>query len=230
MFNVTEINPRMFLDCQLFKQLTEMEIEQLLGLCDFHQFPTGRTIWREGLLEQSLWCVVSGRCTVVRTVSGGMEHQLATLGPSDLFGEVSFFSRSGHSATIRTLEDAILIRLSKDRFDELPNYGSLAQKIACNVSSAMATKFRRLENYTLRMLDVPSAQDEESTAEPQNLVPLDLYRPPELRLASESALPEQRSPRASYWPLVSWVALIIAVACGLVFASNPEADLSFLQR
>ncbi|MBM83287.1 MAG: hypothetical protein CMJ78_22225 [Planctomycetaceae bacterium] len=227
LLNPIAMNLRLKADCLLFDGLIDMEIEQILNLCDQRFFSKGRTVLREGLVDQSLWCVLSGRCVVVRTVQGGVEHQFATLGPGDVFGEVSFFSRSGHSATVRTLEDVELIQLRRERFDELSPYGSLAQKLAQNVSTITARKFRRLENYTLRLLDRPSVEGEE-TIEPKAPIPLALYRPSGFVVCGSEASHSEQS-RWSPWGLVTWSALIAVVAIVLWLGEEPDRFLMLLK-
>jgi len=83
-------------------------------------FPAEAVIFREGDEGDALYAVTRGRVRISRLLAGG-EEALAILGPGEIFGEMAILnpSASGRSADARAHEDAILLELSRARFEGL---------------------------------------------------------------------------------------------------------------
>jgi CRP-like cAMP-binding protein len=75
----------------------------------------GSPVFEQGSPADGLYIVVSGSVRVLG--DGGAE--LSVLGPGDFFGEVSLLDGSPHGQTIVAVEDAELLVVAKERFDDL---------------------------------------------------------------------------------------------------------------
>ena len=92
-------------------------------------FKDGETVFTEGEESNFLYYIVSGELQVVAG-----EKVLATLNPSDLFlGEMSFLLNDKRSATVRSVGESELLKISKESFvnviKQKPHYGIFLARI-----------------------------------------------------------------------------------------------------
>jgi CRP-like cAMP-binding protein len=146
--------------CPIFRDMTIDEREQVLLLLEHETYGKGEVILREGNSHQILWILVHGKCEVVKNAKHGATRQLATLEPGAVFGEMSFFEKAPHSASIRALTDVEVMRLSREKYDHLRDTGSLAAcKIAASVNLILAQRLRRMDEWTCTLLESPDVAD-----------------------------------------------------------------------
>jgi rhodanese-related sulfurtransferase len=101
-----------------FSQLPAAHIEELLKRFERIQTERGQAIIREGDEGDYYYVVESGRFQVERLV-GGAKVVLAELKNGDAFGEEALVSEAKRNATVVSLGDGGLLRLSKHDFNEL---------------------------------------------------------------------------------------------------------------
>ena len=136
--------------------MTPDEQQPVLALMEHERYPQGETILREGRSIQILWIIVRGQCEVVKSTSNGGEQQLALLGPAAVFGEMSFFLQAKHSASIRTLSDVEVMRMSREGYDRLIEAcPSAARKIASNVVGILAERIRQMDDWVCQLVERP---------------------------------------------------------------------------
>lgn len=144
-------------ECPIFADMTLDDRERVLALFEHESFPTGEEILHEGRSVQILWIIVSGRCEVRKSTSEGGKRVLAELEQGAVFGEMSFFHPAPHSASVCAVTDVEVIRLSRERFEELAShYPSAAFKIAANTAAVQAERLRRMDEWIGRLLEGPN--------------------------------------------------------------------------
>jgi CRP/FNR family cyclic AMP-dependent transcriptional regulator len=83
------------------------------------RYPAEAVIFREGEPGDSICVIAVGRVRISRRISGG-EEALAILKPGEIFGEMAVLDPGrGRSADARAHEDAVVLELSRSRFDAL---------------------------------------------------------------------------------------------------------------
>jgi CRP/FNR family cyclic AMP-dependent transcriptional regulator len=83
------------------------------------RYPAEAVIFREGEPGDSICVIALGRVRISRRLSGG-EEALAILKPGEIFGEMALLDPGrGRSADARAHEDAVVLELSRSRFDAL---------------------------------------------------------------------------------------------------------------
>ncbi len=92
-------------------------------------FKDGETVFTEGEESNFLYYIVSGELQIVAG-----KKVLATLNPSDLFlGEMSFLLNDKRSATVRSVGESRLLKISKESFvnviKQKPHYGIFLARI-----------------------------------------------------------------------------------------------------
>jgi CRP-like cAMP-binding protein len=82
-------------------------------------YPSESVIFREGDSGDAIYVIARGRVRISRRISGG-EEAFAFLSPGEIFGEMALLDPgSGRSADAVVHEDAVVLELSRTRFDAL---------------------------------------------------------------------------------------------------------------
>jgi CRP-like cAMP-binding protein len=103
----------------LFSGLSREDIAKILGRLEEKSFHAGTTILSQGDQGDSFYFIQSGAVQVVLEGGGGRRETIAVLGPQDSFGEMALFSGEPRSATIITVKDTTVWRLSREAWNEL---------------------------------------------------------------------------------------------------------------
>lgn len=104
------------------------------------EYKKEQIVYREGDPPNAFYCVITGRAQVfVRTPSGD-EHTLIYLHRGDYVGIVSLLTGDPHSATVRIINDSLILKIDKPSFDyllkEIP-------QLAINLSQSLSRRLRR---------------------------------------------------------------------------------------
>jgi CRP-like cAMP-binding protein len=141
--------------------LTLEERRQVVELLEFETYPQGEAILREGRQTQILWFVLTGKCEVVKSLKPGSEQRFAVLESGAIFGEMSFISPAPHSATVRTLSEVEVARLSRANYNRLLDVSpSAAYKIALKILNVLSARLRRMDDWTCTLVDSNNAEAE----------------------------------------------------------------------
>ncbi|MEJ5375203.1 MAG: sigma 54-interacting transcriptional regulator [bacterium] len=146
---------------QDWMQLTREELLYLAQTAEAVEFQPGQVIFREGDPGDALYLVGSGRVSVLKATQEDSPSQLLMeLGPPAILGEMSLLDLAPRSATVKVSgqETAILLRISRERFQELLASSSpLALKLTYRLARLLSHRLRtsnveriRLERDLLR--------------------------------------------------------------------------------
>ena len=102
-----------------FSFMNEAERKGLLDTGILYLFNTGEPIIREGDLDRSVYIILDGRVRVSTTDHKNEEFELAVLGPSEFFGEISFLTGKPRSSSVAALESCVLIEFTHANLEEL---------------------------------------------------------------------------------------------------------------
>jgi anion transporter len=103
----------------LFSGLSREDIAKILGKLEEKSFSAGTTVVSQGDKGDSFYFIQSGAVQVILESGGGRRESIAVLGPQDSFGEMALFSGEPRSATIITVKDTTVWRLSREAWNEL---------------------------------------------------------------------------------------------------------------
>jgi CRP-like cAMP-binding protein len=133
--------------CSLFRGMSPAERHDVLSLLEPQCYLPGTSIFAEGESVQYIWIVLRGRCQIFKKAGSGEEIVLGIIEPYGIFGEMSFFQPAPHSASIRALSEVEVVRLPRDKYDQLLREGSLAAyKLAFNTMGVLIERLRRMDN------------------------------------------------------------------------------------
>ncbi len=98
------------------------------------------TLFRQGEPGDAMYVVVEGRFRVAGATASGTEVTLGEIGPGEWTGEMAVLTGQPRSATLRALEDGLLVRLPREGWDELARrYPALASRL----TEAIGPRLRR---------------------------------------------------------------------------------------
>jgi small-conductance mechanosensitive channel/CRP-like cAMP-binding protein len=98
----------------LFSHLSAEQLQQVAPLTRCVRFAAGEAVVIEGEEGDILYQLVEGRIEVTKLFEGGLERKVAELEPGAIFGEMSVFRGEPRSATVRTLQECVLMEVERE--------------------------------------------------------------------------------------------------------------------
>lgn len=133
-----------FLDrIHLFHGLSLDDLEAIALKLQQRETPADTLIFERGAKPDGFYLIYKGKVKVTRPREKG-EDFLAILSAGDYFGEEALFENRNRSASIRTLEDSLLLFLSREDFNAL-----LAKYEVLKPNFQVAIKSRKLARQTM---------------------------------------------------------------------------------
>ncbi|HEX5104258.1 MAG TPA: cyclic nucleotide-binding domain-containing protein [Pirellulaceae bacterium] len=149
-----KVDPQQLQRVELFDNLTTQQAGEILAACTEVLCTAGRVIFETGQEERALYILLEGTVEVDVASPRAGERQLAQLEQGSVFGESSFFHASPHSATVKALTDAKLLRLDREQFNELLKKDNVAAlRVAANAAKILAAKLQEADRCIAGLLE-----------------------------------------------------------------------------
>ncbi len=147
----------------LMRGLSEDQIEEVFNRMEHLCYESDSLILTQGEANPGIWLLSSGCAEVVRDgIGGNPERVLALLGPGSVFGEMSFFRKTPHTANVRSVQQSTVHKLSWSALEELKkDAGEIAVVLLANIVTVAAERLHLMDNWVCRLLEsneVPSSQ------------------------------------------------------------------------
>jgi len=127
-----------------------------LKLCELGQevvISAGSRVVSQGETPEFFYVIQSGRLRVFRETADGIQTSLTELGPGAYFGEVALVTGQPRSASVETLTEARLIKVSQVEFDRLLDQNpKLARHIINQLANWLVTGDSRLEKEVVHQV------------------------------------------------------------------------------
>jgi len=129
-------------DVPLFAGLSRRHLRRLAEHADVTSFREGEFMVREGQQGGTFYVILAGEAKVVRS-----DRTIATLSPSDFFGEISLLDGGPRSADVIAASPVKAIRIFKKAFDRV-----VAEEpgVAAKILEVVALRLRNAERRSLR--------------------------------------------------------------------------------
>lgn len=129
---------------RLFADLSAQEVELVQRACQKKVLVAGEDLFCENDEGASLFIVQSGRVEIFKNIRGDLDRSLASMGPGEVLGEMSFVDASRRSAGARTTEPSEFLVLERKAFEarverEQP---TVAARVYRNLAAIMAMRVR----------------------------------------------------------------------------------------
>jgi len=129
-------------DHPLFRYFTESERDRIEAIGDVKRIAEGAFLIRAGELDSSLFAIEDGHLDIIGN-DDGKQTVLATVGPGDVIGEVSFIDDSPRTVAVRAGEDASVRVWHKRTLSEaLAFEPQLLAKFAVAMSELLVERLR----------------------------------------------------------------------------------------
>jgi hypothetical protein len=103
----------------LFAGFSQDEFTAFTRVMNVHPLPSGVPIVEQNDTGKSVYIIANGSVKVFTTLLSGDRVDLAVLGPSDFFGEMSFLTGKTRTATVETAEDSVILEVTEDKLKEV---------------------------------------------------------------------------------------------------------------
>lgn len=114
-----------------FDHVPPADRERLADGLHYAPFAAGEVITRQGAEAHWLYLILSGEAEVRLRGDGGLEREVARLGPGQFFGEMSLMTGAPRRATVVAATDVVSYRLDKAVFQAvLHDRPELAERVA----------------------------------------------------------------------------------------------------
>jgi CRP/FNR family cyclic AMP-dependent transcriptional regulator len=139
-------------DIQLFEGLTPAQLDWVSHRAHRRVFPTGKNVMIVEQPGEAVYIILHGTVKVY-TEQGGRDAILSILGSGDLIGEMSLIDSVGHSASVVTLEDSLMLWMDKVTFNYmLDNFPPIARNLVKILSARVRLSDQMIQS--LATLDV----------------------------------------------------------------------------
>ncbi len=136
----------------IFKALENMELAALVPFLEERRFPSGAIVFSEGDEGDFIGFVVSGTLTVAKWSQRDRREVLCTISKGAIVGEFSMMVGLPRTATVATMEDSILLTLSRDALDAMiEKHPATGIKIMKIIIHAQALRHNRVADRFLKV-------------------------------------------------------------------------------
>lgn len=146
----------------LFRRVSEGDLEELATHLIERRFPKNATVVEEGLPGDYMYVIREGRVKVTKASEDGREKIMNFLEKGAFFGDMALLGNETRSASVKTLEESLLLALSRRDFIDLlrqsPDLSlavieELANRLRETNEQARSLSFQGVEERTRSLLE-----------------------------------------------------------------------------
>lgn len=140
----------------LFVDLTPEEIREVVRASEKLQLQTGDLLFVQGDVAEAVYILQSGELQVRADSPMGEDIILAMLGPGTVVGELALIDGGPRSATVESLSNCAVYRLSREDFNKLKaQFRPAAFKVILNLAKTVDSRRRQAERRIAEVFDDP---------------------------------------------------------------------------
>ncbi len=141
----------------LLNELNERDLDWMLTKGSRQQVKAGTILIKEGEPTDALYIVVEGSLTVSIAALGGRE--ISTIGGGEVLGEMSFVDDRPPSATVKAIEDSLVLAIPRKELSEkLQKDVLFALRFYRAITKFLSTRLRGAVNWLSDDKDVLNSQ------------------------------------------------------------------------
>ena len=138
----------------LFYGMSTDDLNAIAAACAEVNYAAGEAVFQEGEVSRALWLLLDGKVEVDLNVPKAGEREIAELNAPSMFGESSFFHSHPHSATVRTLTPVRLLKLDRQRFDQLvADNNEAALRLGVKAAEILAGRLYQTDRFVEKLLE-----------------------------------------------------------------------------
>ena len=121
----------------LFEGLSRKDLEKVAKLVRGRTIRQGELLFKEGDPGDKFYILQSGSVEILKEKAGSEPDRLAVKKPGDSFGEMALLTDAPRSATVRAVEQANLLVVSREQFEELLGGDTLAMRVMRSLAKSL---------------------------------------------------------------------------------------------
>jgi small-conductance mechanosensitive channel/CRP-like cAMP-binding protein len=123
----------------IFAGMNRTQLDLIVAASQLNSYGPGEAIVEEGAEGESLYHLIEGHVEVLKRIDNGETIPVRQLGPGNVFGEMTLLLDAPRSATVRALEECLLLKVKRGNLrDLLEESPGLLERIAAMVSARQA--------------------------------------------------------------------------------------------
>src|SRR5581483_1850319 len=131
-------------EMNLFDALSPEAFKKILGIARRENVEAGSALLREGAVGDTLYIILSGKVKVYKTGDNMEQIEIALLSSGSIFGEMGVFDGQPNSASIITVEDSIVLAITRQRlFDFLHENPEIAIPLMHTMIYILSARLRK---------------------------------------------------------------------------------------
>jgi CRP/FNR family transcriptional regulator, cyclic AMP receptor protein len=135
-------------DIPIFSELSPEELDKVTDIANLRQYKKRMYVFMEGDKREAVYFIQSGVVKAYKIDEDGNEQVISLLHQGDMFPHVGFFDNSPYPATVEVVQDAELIVIRIDDFDEvLMKHPSIAIKVMKIMGQKILTLQERVQDF-----------------------------------------------------------------------------------
>lgn len=134
----------------LFSKLNWFELRFIASRIEFREYKKKDIVYRKGEPADAFYCLVSGRVLAYAIDAQGQQRNIEYIYRGMYFGIVSILTGDPHSLSFEALNDSVVIRIPKDRFDEILKK---IPKLGVEISYSLSRRLRKQEGQEKLILE-----------------------------------------------------------------------------
>lgn len=141
---------------ELLSDLSDQEVDQLVNFLDREQYVPGETIFYQEEPSTSLFIIQSGTVEISKMSSeeGDEYTPLVQLTEGNIFGEISFLTKSDRSASAVASTRVVLYSISRNNFENIiTEHPSLACRIYDALVQVLCYRLQRTDRKLIDLAD-----------------------------------------------------------------------------
>lgn len=135
-------------DSSIFDGLADADLTTLLAGLEQRRFPPNSLVLAEGDAPRDMYVIQAGQADVFITDRNGESHRVGGVGPGDTLGEMSLFTGSPVSATVRATTDFDVYVLSQD---DLQRVVARFPRVFLNIGAILSDRLARSNRKSLKV-------------------------------------------------------------------------------
>jgi len=132
----------------IFQRASAAELEQLGGIAKRESLKPNTVVFFQGDRADKLYVILSGAAKVYQQADDGKQKIIGTLGPGEIFGELTLLDGRERSATVETIERTEMLSIAHRDFHAAATKNP---DILWRVTEVLCERIRGLNEETLHL-------------------------------------------------------------------------------
>lgn len=137
----------------IFKGMTDAQIDKIISITTPVQLEGGQAIIHQGDVSDDFYLITQGEVEILKEKEGGHHHRVAKLSAGDTIGELSMLDQNLRSATVRTITETHLLRLTARDFNQVAKDSMIGTKTYRNLAESLSNRLRNTTEVTVSALE-----------------------------------------------------------------------------